>query len=140
MHQVHYLMLAHVSIFLLTAACKELTKSAACLAAFDLLQTTAKTIVEETITVAEVRVITIEPHAQQNLEHMLAFQPEDPKVVKKKLHNAKLQLTRFEIERSQLLRLNTRWQRHIAEKDQSEVYVLSEPCCVAIACKAQLKT
>ena len=104
----------------LTAACEQLTKPAAFLAASDLLQTTAKTIDEETITVAEVRVITNDLHYHNNFEHMLAFLSMDKEVILKKLHNAKLQLATFERERSQLLCLITRWQRHIEGKDQSE--------------------
>ena len=107
-------------VLLLTAACEQLSQSAAFVAANHLLQTTAKTIAEETITVAEVRVITSEAHVQQNLVHMLDFQSVDKEVVVKKLQNAKLQLAKYERERSQLLHLITRWQRHIERKDQSE--------------------
>lgn len=110
---------------LLTAACEQLAQSAAFLAASELLHTTAKTIDEETITVGEVQVITNEPHAQKNLEQMLGFQPVDKEVIIEKLRNAKLQVITFERERSQLAHLITRWQRHIAPKDQSEFWLHS---------------
>lgn len=103
--------------------CEGLTDSRAFLVASELLQSTAKSIDQETITVGEVRVITNEPQVQQNLEHMLGLQLKDKSVTAqtvKKLHSAKCQLEAFEKERSQLVSLITRWRRHIEPKDESK--------------------
>lgn len=115
-----YLSAIHI---LCAGTCKRLTDSPAFLVASQLLQTTAMTINEETITVEEVRVITTEAHIQQNFEHMLGFQSRDKECIAqtvKKLQIAKSRLATFEKERSQLVGLLRRWRRHIEPKNQSK--------------------
>lgn len=110
--------------YLLPGTCQQLTDSEAFLVASELLQTTASSIYEETITVEEVRMITIEPHAQQNLEQLLELQlrsKEQTAETMEKLQCAKNRLITFERERSQLVSLITRWRTHIQPRDQSEL-------------------
>ena len=110
-------------ISLHAGTCEGLKHSPAFLVASELLQTTAKSINEETITVEEVRVITNDPYIQQNLEQMLGLLPNHKEVTErtlKKLQIAKSELVTFEKERSQLVSLTTRWHRYIGPKDEGK--------------------
>lgn len=116
----HSIMHIHI---LYAGTCERLTDSPAFLVASELLQTTAMTIDEGTITVEEVRVITTEAHIQQNLEQMLGFQSRDKECIAqtvKKLQIAKSRLATFEKERSQLISLLRKWRRHIEPMNQSK--------------------